>query len=148
MGLFDKILGGQSSENTALTGQEAFAGVLLITVAADGNISSEEVESIIAISNRMQLLRNQTADQFNSMVRKLQGLLQKHDASWLLAKAAEGMPAELRETAFAVSADLIFADGSVEDDEKVVLEAIQNAMGVGDELAIKIIEVLQIKNRG
>ncbi len=148
MGLFDKILGGQSSESTSLSEQEAFFAIMLITVASDGQVSEEESESVWAILNRMQVLRNQTVDQRNSMVRKIQGLLKKHGAAWLLTKAAEGMPPDLRQTAFAVSADLVFADGSVEDTEKEILETIQIAMAVPNELAIKIIEVLQIKNRG
>jgi|CXWL01.1.fsa_nt_gi uncharacterized tellurite resistance protein B-like protein len=148
MGLFDKLLGGQSSENATLTKQEAVAAVLLITVAADGNISSEEVESVIAISNRMQLLRSQTADQFNEMMRKLIGILQKQGYEFLLNKATEAMPADLKQTAFAVAADLMFADGFIEEKEKTVIEAIQRAMQIPDDLALKIVEVLQIKNRG
>lgn len=148
MGILDKILGGQGSDTTTLDKQEAFAAILLMTVSIDGDISDEEVESVIAISNRMQLLRNQTAGEFNSMIRKLRGLLQKHGASWLLAKAAERLPVELRQTAFAISADLVFADGTVEPGEKKLLESIQVAMGIPDDLALKIVEVLQIKNRG
>ena len=106
------------------------------------------MESFIAISNRMQLFKSQTADQFNSMIRKLQALLQKHGASFLLARATEVLPADLKETAFALAADLVFADGSVESSEKKLLEQIQSAMNVSDELAMKIVEVLAIKNRG
>lgn len=148
MGLFDKILGGQSSENTTLNAQEAVAAILFLTVAADGNISEEERELFVAISNRMKLLRVQTADEFNAMIRKIRGLLDKHGFEPLFKKATQAVPAELRETTFALSADLVFADGSVEEAEMKFLEMAQGALGVSDALALKIVEVLQIKNRG
>lgn len=72
-------------------------------------------------SNRMELFRGQSADHFNSMIRKLQGLLQKHGPSFVLAKASETLPSDLKETAFALAADLVFADGSVESAEKQLL---------------------------
>lgn len=148
MGLFDKILGGQSSENTTLTKQEAVASVILVTIAADGNISDEEKEGFVAISNRMKILRDQSANEFNQMIRKLQSYLQKHGSKWLLEKAVVALPRELRDTVFALAADLVFADGSIEDEEKAIIESLQTALKVPDDLAVKILEVVQIKNRG
>jgi tellurite resistance protein len=148
MGLFDKALGGQSNASTPLNKQEAFTAVLLVTIAADGHISNEEVEGLVAISNRTQLLKDQTVDEFNRMIRKLQALLQKQGIEFLLSKAYEALPVKLRETVFANAADLVFADGSVEDEEKQLLEDIKAALSVPDDLALKIVEVLQIKNRG
>lgn len=148
MGLFDKLLGGQGSEAAELDPREAFSAVMLVTVAADGHISDEEAETVINVSNRMALFKNQTANDFNQMMNKLIGLLKKHGPDTLLQRAFAGLPKELRETAFAVAADLVFADGSVESDEKELLETIQRAMGISDDLALKILEVLVIKNRG
>lgn len=148
MGLLDNVLSGQSSASTTLNKQEAFLAVLLITVAADGHVSDEESEGLIAISNRVQLLKNQTAQEFGSSIRKLQALLQKHGANFVLAKAFEALPTQLRETVFANAVDLVFADGSVEDEEKQILEKIQAASNISDQLTVKIVEVLQIKNRG
>jgi hypothetical protein len=41
MGLFDKFGGGRA--DAPFTRQEAFAGIMLSVVAADGHISDEEV---------------------------------------------------------------------------------------------------------
>src|SRR5437588_605738 len=70
MGLFNKILGGQSSEATPLSPQEAFAGVLLVTIAADGHISDEEANSFNAIVSRMNLFKSQSGERFSAMVDK------------------------------------------------------------------------------
>lgn len=148
MGLFDKVFGGTSSKEVTLSSQEAFAGVLLMTVAGDGHISDEEKEGFIAVSNRMQLFKSQTANDFNIMMDKLFGLLHKHGPAFLLEKAIASLPNELRPTAFAVATDLVFADGSIEDEEKQFIEKLGGELGIGQELALKIIEVLAIKNRG
>jgi hypothetical protein len=47
-----------------------------------------------------------------------------------------------------MAADLIMADGEVAAQEKTFLERIQKSLGVDDALAVKIVEVIAIRNRG
>lgn len=96
----------------------------------------------------MQLFKAQSGDEFSQMLDKLMGLIKKQGAPFVLEKAVQGMPVELQETVFALAADMVFADGSVEDEERDLLENLQAKLTIPDDLAIKIIEVLQIKNRG
>lgn len=139
MGLFDKILGGQGTENTTFTKQEAFASILLVTVAADGHISDEEAQTFNATINRMQLYRDQTGDQFSHMMDKLIGMLKKHGHQQLLSRAYQSLPEDMRLTAFAVCTDLVFADGTVEEEEKETLENIQSSLQIPEEKALQII---------
>jgi uncharacterized tellurite resistance protein B-like protein len=147
MGLFDKIIGGSAGDRP-LTVEEAFAAVLLVAMAADGYVSDEEKREFGAIVNRVQLYRSINGDQFSAIMDKLQGLLSREGAESLLGRAAVSLPRELKETAFALGADLILADGSVEEQEKALLEAMQRALAIPDVHALKIIEVLVVKNRG
>ena len=148
MGLFDKLLGSQTPQNVTLTKEEAFLGVLLMTIAADGEITEEEVASLAIAANRMQLLKHLDGDDVQEIFRKIGNMLKKEGFESVIKKAADSLTPEMRQTVFAQAADLIFADGTVEDGEKAVIEAIQKAMQVPDDLAMKIIEVLSIKNRG
>jgi tellurite resistance protein len=148
MGLFDKVFGGTSSKEVTLSPREAFAGVLIMTIAGDGYISDEEKEGFIAVSNRMQLFKSQPVSEFNTMMDKLFGLLHKHGPAFLLEKSVASIPDELRPTAFAVAADLVFADGNIEDEEKQFIEKLGSELRISQDLALKIIEVLAIKNRG
>jgi uncharacterized tellurite resistance protein B-like protein len=148
MGLFDKMLGGQSSSTVVLDKREALASILLVTVASDGHVSDDETGAFNATINRMALYQSQSGAEFSSMLDKLIGLLKKQGHTFLLEKAAASLPPELRETAFALATDLVFADGHVETEEKELLEEIQQQLKIPDDLALKIIEVLQIKNRG
>lgn len=148
MGLFDKILGGQTSESVRLSPAEAFAGLVIAVVGADGHLSDDEVRAANAVFNRMRLFGPIPADQFSVMIDRLLGYMKKHGADWLLDKAVSSLPDELRATAFATSVDLVFADGSVEASEQALVEKLQNALKVPDDLALKIVEVISIKNRG
>lgn len=82
------------------------------------------------------------------MINKLLGLLSKHGPAFLLGKAVESLPSDLRETSFAVAADLVFADGIVEQEERDVLERLRTALQIEEHRALQIVEILCIKNRG
>ncbi len=146
MGLFDKVFGGNQPQK--MTPQEAFTGVIMSAVASDGTITQDEAVSVIAILSRMKLYQGMNDGQIRKMLDKTVDTLKKQGPSPLIAGAKETLPAELRDTAFATAADLVLADGVVEDAEKKFLEDLQKAMGVSDDVALKITEVMVIKNRG
>jgi hypothetical protein len=54
----------------------------------------------------------------------------------------------LRATTFALAADLALADGRIGDREKMFIDELQTVLQVDEATAVKIIEVLLIKNRG
>ena len=146
MGLFDKVFGGSQPEK--LNAQEAFTGVLFAAVAADGVINQEEMISVIAVINRMKLYKGSNEKQMKAILEKVTNILKKQGPSPIIAAAKETLTPEMKETAFAVAADLVLADGTVEEAEKKLLEELQQALEIPDALAIKISEVLVIKNRG
>lgn len=148
MGLFDKILGGQSSEDVRLNPAEAFASLVIAVAGIDGHLADDEVRAANAIFNRMRLFAPISSDQFSAMIDRLVGYLKKHGSDWLLGKAVASLPAELKQTAFVTAVDLVFADGSVEKSEQAVIEKLQKMLGVSDDLALKAVEIIEIKNRG
>lgn len=146
MGLFDKFIGGGSS--ATFTPPEAFAAVMLAVVAADGHVSDEETSDFVARVNRMKLFRSIQGSAFNDMIDKLFRVLRKDGPNELATRGAAALPATLKPTAFAVATDMIFSDGSVEEEEQRLVEKLQRDLGVPDELASKIVEVLALKNQG
>lgn len=144
-GLFDKILGGGSAATVSKS--EAFARAMLAAIAADVHISDEEATGFNAVTSRMRIFQTQSSAKHRAMIEKIFGLLKRNAASHLLNKSAEGLPCELRGAAFAVVADLIFADGSVEAEEEDLLETMQKKLEVPDELALQVVRVMEIKNR-
>ena len=146
MGLFDKVLG--SSTIDKLSEAEGMAGVALCAIAADGQITEEEASGLGTTLSRMQLYNGMSNKQVNDVFGKLVKVVRQSGVDALLNMSAQSIRPELKPTAFAVAADLIMADGHVDGKEKQFLERIQKTLGVSDDLALKVVEVIAIKNRG
>ena len=66
----------------------------------------------------------------------------------VFSAAVKGLPSDLRDTVYALAADIVFADGRTEAEELTFLREIQTALEIPDDLATKVIEVVRIKNKG
>jgi uncharacterized tellurite resistance protein B-like protein len=142
MSLFHK------AEENAFTAKEAVVALLFLAVTADGNIAPEEEELVIAASNRMKLLRDETIDEFNAIVYKVRETVEAKGREAVFAAGVKGLPPELRETVYALAGDIVYADGMAAPEEGVFLRELQEALDVADDFATKVLEVMRIKNRG
>ena len=147
MGLFDNVFGGHAP-NKQLSKSEAFAAIMLGSVACDGYVSDEEGQGLITILSRMKLYENWSADKFNAMMNRLSGLLKREGVDALVDRGSDALPENLRETAFANACDLVLADGIVEDAEKEFLDKLQKRLELTGDTALDIVHVMIIKNRG
>lgn len=147
MGLFSNILGGGNSSARPFNPQEAFLGIVIGIVAADGHISDEEVNDFVSIANKSALLKSMSNQQFDGAVDLLLRILRRDGVDALLDQAVQGLPAQYRESAFAVACDLACSDGYIEPEEEQVLERLQSRFGIQDPTARKILEVISVKNR-
>jgi uncharacterized tellurite resistance protein B-like protein len=148
MGLFDSMLGGGGSNKKELTKAEAFAGILLAAAGADGHIADEEIASLCTATQRMKLFSNISPNKFGTMMDGLVKILKREGVEKLVERCSEALPDELRETAFANACDIILADGVVEDEEKELVEKLQNELDIPGDRALDIVQVMVIKNRG
>lgn len=148
MGLFDRVKGVKEAENIKLTKEESFASISLAAIAADGTITEEEAQGMIVGLVRMKLYASYNANQMGAMLNKLVGIIKKQGIDGLLNMAKEGLAPDMRETAFAVATDLALADGEIAQKEKDILTKIQQDLGIPEDKAVNIIEVLLIKNKG
>ncbi len=147
MSLFHHTTGGNAGPVT-FTDKEAVVALLYLTVTADGSIAPEEEELVVATSNRMKLLRDQDVADFNATVQKVRDAIDTKGRAAVQEAGVKGLPAELRETVYTLAADIVFADGTALPEEMIFLRQAQEALGVPDDLATKVIEVMRIKNRG
>jgi tellurite resistance protein len=147
MGLFDRVKGAKEAE-AKLSKEESFAAITLAAVAADGVITEEEANGLIMGLARMKLYSGFNSNQMGSMLNKLVGIVRKQGVEVLVNQAKESLPKELLETAFAVATDLALADGEIASQEKEILTKIQLALGISEDKAVNIIEVMLIKNKG
>jgi tellurite resistance protein len=144
MSLFHK-----AEENSApFSEKESVVALLFLTVTADGTIAPCEEELVIAASNRMKLLKDLAIPEFNSAVQKVRDAIDAKGRPEAFAAGVRGIPADLKETVYALAADIVFADGVGQAEELSFLREMQEALGVPDDLATKVVEVVRIKNRG
>jgi uncharacterized tellurite resistance protein B-like protein len=132
----------------AFTDKESVVAILFLVVTADGSIAPEEEELVIAASNRMKLLRDQAIPEFNAAVQKVRDAIDAKGRAEVLDAGIKALPPELNETIYALAGDIVFADSVAQPEELIFLREVQERLGVSDELATKVIEVMRIKNRG
>jgi tellurite resistance protein len=148
MSLFDSFSSVRSQSSTALGPVEAFAAIALVAVAVDGHLSEAEIRTISTTLSRMQLFRSYPNEVLGRMFEKLATIMQRQGTDTLLRAAISALPYELHETAFAVATDIVLADGEVTDEEETILNWLCGALSIPQNTALKIIEVMLIKNKG
>ena len=146
MGLFDKAF-SKAPKAEPLNAQEAFAGIAVAMAGADGSIAESEWAGIVNYIRRLRLYENYSDPAFDKMFDKLFRILKSQGASALVASSIDGLPDDLKLTAFACAVDIALADGVVEDDEKDIINQLAESLQIPEETAISIIEVLIIKNK-
>jgi tellurite resistance protein len=131
-----------------LTPAEAFAAIALTAVAADGMITDSESQIIKTTFKRMDLFSGYTAESKTEMIQRLLDQIQEKGYEVVMQSAIAKLPGNLKDTAFAVATDIILSDGDLADEEEELLNALYNALGIEEEMATKIIDVMLIKNKG
>ncbi|GCL51028.1 hypothetical protein NIES3804_26020 [Microcystis aeruginosa NIES-3804] len=148
MSLFSGLSRVRQQSNVSLTPAEAFAAITLVAVAADGYLSEEETQALITTLSRMHLYRSYPREVIGRLFDRLCAILSRQGAQVLLNMAIDSLPHDLYETAFAVTADLILADGEVSSEEENLLNKLYKILEIPEQMAIKIIDVMIIKNKG
>lgn len=146
MGLFSNILGGSSTPQ-ALNEQEAFLGLIISIVAADGHISEEEINDFNSVANKSNILRSMSGNQFRSTIDNLIRILNRNGFDKLVELSVAGLPAKYREGTFAVACDLACSDGYIDGEEERLLEQLKEKLSIGDNIAKMIIDVISMKNK-
>lgn len=147
MGLFDKVFNTQTKAQEVFSPAEAYAALTLVAIASDGYLSDQEVEGFITNLNRMQLFKNYSADVMRRMIDKLFSILRRDGANVLFNAAKTSLPYEMAASVFAVATDLILVDGVVTEEEQTFLNQLYEALDLSSETAMKIVEVMMLKNQ-
>lgn len=146
MGLLDKVFGKESGA-IKLSEPEAFAAVAVAAIASDGNISPEEIQRTVTDLSTIQLFRSYDLRDLANTLNKVAGLLRRRGPAPVIEAVKAALGQEHLETAFFVAADLVLADGVVEAEEKKFLEELQRTLQIDEATALKIVDVVLIKNR-
>lgn len=147
MGFLDSLFGGVES-STTFSPQDAFAGILLGASGCDGHIADDEVQNLATCLLRMKLYQRMQGKQFGQMLNKLHSVLKKRGVEALIDQCVQTLPNELRNAAFTNAVDIVLADGVVEPDEKQFIEMLQGRLGIDNNTARLIVDIMVSKNKG
>jgi uncharacterized tellurite resistance protein B-like protein len=148
MGIFEKAIQERhpASESIKLTPREAFAAIVVGAFKADGRVAEEEAVRVNEIFNSTRLFRQPTAEPVHGVLERVVELFRVYGTEAIVGLAAEALPPELRPPAFAVAVDLVLADGNATAEERTFIDGLQELFKISDEDAIKIVDVIIVKN--
>jgi uncharacterized tellurite resistance protein B-like protein len=148
MGVFEKVLQDRRPppESVALTPRQAFAAIIIAASNADGRVGPEEARRVNDIFNSTKLFRQPGAMAVEGVLDQVVELFQRHGTEAIVAQAAKALPPELRAPTFAVAVDLVLADGEATREERTIIDGLQDLLQIVDEDAIKIVDVIIVKN--
>lgn len=147
MGLFNQVFKAKSDTKIAMNAAEAFASICLVAIASDGYLSELEEADMKMRLSRMKLFQS-SANDLNRIKDYLVDNLKKYGPNRLVESARAALPSPLCTTAFAVAVDLIFSDGTVSPEEKAFVDDLRRILSIPDDVALKVVEVMTIKNQG
>ena len=126
---------------------EAFAAILVAAISADGSFGVEEANRLNTVLSTSRLFEQAVQARDVDVVERALNLLTERGVVPVLDACGAAIPPEWRAPVFAVAADLVLADGRIDGREKTFVDQLQGALSVDDATALKIVEVLLIKNR-
>nr|WP_315208317.1 tellurite resistance TerB family protein [uncultured Flavobacterium sp.] len=134
-----------SSQNQVSSDFEAWVGILYSCISADNQITDSEKASLSRLLHSKQKfigidIAPLYAKSFN--LRKELGQLK------YISACCELVEDEDKETVFALALEVLLADGTLEKEEKNVIEILSNRLKIDAEMTSKIIEVIFLKNKG
>jgi hypothetical protein len=148
MSVVDKALQHTPVGAPPLTVPEAIASLLVAAITVDGNVNTDEAARIGDVLGTSHLLRQAGDGSMDVLANRAIALLSDHGLPAILTGCATAIPSDLRATTFALAADLVLADGRIGDKEKAFIDELQAVLQIDEATAVKIVEVLLIKNRG
>jgi uncharacterized tellurite resistance protein B-like protein len=134
-----------SSQNTVNSEFEAWVGILYSCISADNKITDSETATLSRVlSSKQKFLGIDIAPLYRKSfnVRTELGQLKYISACCELIKEED------KETVFALALEVLLADGTLEKEEKNVIEVLSNHLKIKAEMTSKIIEVIFLKNKG
>lgn len=143
MSLFEDI--NNKNDDQVTSEFEAWVGILYSCLSADNQITDSETATLSRILHSKQKfigidIAPLYAKSFN--LRMELGQLKYISACCELIKEED------KETVFALALEVLLADGTLDKEEKNVIEVLSNHLKIEAGMSSKIIEVIFLKNRG
>jgi tellurite resistance protein len=112
---------------------------MVIVSAADSDLPDAELQTISDIVGHLPVFRDFDDDTLPALLNDCAALLNRESGlEQTLDAIKDGLPAKLRETAYAIACDLVASDGEATQEELRVLELIRHRLTVDHLIAAAI----------
>jgi len=136
-----KISKGQKKTEKPLSPVEAIVAVGLVAVAADGIIEDIETESLLAVLQKIEALKEYSEDQFKALIDKIVKIGKEEGLGTLVNSSAEALTNQpLKEGALMTAVLVVASDGKVVDEEQEFIDYLLELFGISDERYDKILD--------
>jgi uncharacterized tellurite resistance protein B-like protein len=142
MGLLSRLTGKIVPQKKAADDALLVHGMMLMC-GADGSFDQEEVDTVNAYFSQLPEFEGKDfSEVYNEAVKVLRKFPNLKDS----VKALTDLSTQtLKNKCYLLAADIAMSSGDVDEAEDQMLEAMQRVLGVDDNLAQKILEVLSLK---
>jgi len=136
-----------SVRHPALGVDEAFIGLFIAAMHANGHMSAAEGARAHHLIWSMKRFRRKSGEDVGRTIEHMRQFVSEHGARAVLASAARVIPGRLRPSAFALTADLLLADGTIEPTERRFLNSLAADLRLDIDEARRVVDAMLVKNR-
>jgi hypothetical protein len=129
-----------------LSVDEAIIAILLAAMDANGYVSREELARAHHVIWSMRRYRRKSGAQVGRLIDSMRTTVEERGAFPVIAAAAQVIPRRLHAAAFAVAADLVLVEGTMDAAERRFLHRLAGEFGITAQSAARILEVILVKN--
>lgn len=129
-----------------LTLDEAIVALFVAAMNANDHVAPAEAARAHHLIWSTRRFRRKSGDTVGRMIEDMRRLVEESDPDAVIARATKAIPARLRLPAFAVVADLLLADGTLERVERRFLERLAQDMKLDLDTARGVVAVVVTKN--
>jgi tellurite resistance protein len=130
----------------ALTLDEAFIALFIGAMDANSHVSPREAARAHHIIWSMKRFRRKSGDTVGRLIENTKGLVEQHGATAIIEAASRAIPTRFRSAAFALSTDLVLADGKIEPAERQFLHRLAESLGLDRMRRDVVLNAMLIKN--
>jgi len=141
MGLFN--FGGAKPE--IKDEAEAYLAVIYSAIAADGSVEQEELNALLVTIANKKIFRGINLNDSFKRIQKIHK--ESGSVQGIIAASVPKISENYKATVFATAIDFLLSDGTVTGSEEKMLYDLKDALGISDDLAKTIVDVIVIKNK-
>ena len=146
-GFHDLCAAPDALDEHPLVGKQRF-GLLRSLADNRSAVADPERTQLVLVPGSASATRlfRASGESLQPVIAEVMSLIQRYGPDSVVALAARELPPELHGPAFALAVDLVLADGQAGPQERKFIDTLQALLHIPEQDAIKVVEVMLVKN--